>query len=92
MQPAALPAAEDRTVRIMPCMDIPPCTGGSFYVVKRIINYFSLFCNGVKMGYHIEQNTAVAAARDDSFVSEEPSFCILGLLLHSFCNRNKIKR
>ena len=54
MQPAALPAAEDRTVRIMPCMDIPPCNGVSSNVVKRIINYSILFCNAFKMNYHIE--------------------------------------
>ena len=65
MQPAALPAAEDRTVRIIPCMDIPPCNGVGFNVVKRIINYYSLFCNGFKMKYHIEQNIAAAARRVD---------------------------
>ena len=36
-------------------------------VVIRIINYFLLFCNGAKMKYHIEQNTAVAAARGVDF-------------------------
>lgn len=75
MQPAALPAAEDRTVRIMPCMDIPPCNGVSSNAVKRIINYSILFCNAFKMNYHIEQNIAAAVARR---VDIKDNTCYLG--------------
>jgi len=46
-------------------MDIPPCNWVGFNVVKRIINYYLLFCNEFKMKYYIEQNIAAAARRVD---------------------------